>query len=113
MRLENRLALVPVEEELAATVVLRRLAVTEYPRTLIRKDSLRDQIVDSPTRLECRIQLQQRLRPEALRTKVAVDELLYPRVSDLDEAPRVIPVVVDKPIPEFEHVHFAPPRAGR
>ena len=113
MRLENRFALMSVQDELPTTAVLERLAIAEYPRAFVRKNSVRDQIVDGATRLERGIQLQQRLRPEALRSQVAVDELLDPRISDPDEAPRVIPVVVDQPIPEFEHVHLTPPGAGR
>ena len=113
MRLENRFALMSVQEELPAAVILERLAIAEYPRAFVRKTPSATRSSMVPPGSNAGFSLQQRLRPEALRSQVAVDELHDPRISDPDKAPRVIPVVVDQPIPEFEHVHVTPPGGGR
>ena len=85
--------------------VRARLADAEDARALLRQDPLLDQIVDRAAGAERRIELQQRLRPEALAVEVVVDEPLDPLVPDLDEAARVALVVVDQAFPQVEYVH--------
>ena len=84
--LQNRVALVPVQEKLLAAVVRIGLADPEDPRAFLVKDPLGNQVIDRATGLERRIQLQQRLRPEPLASKVAVNKLPDATVADLDEA---------------------------
>ena len=89
--LQNRVALVPVQEKLLAAVVRIRLADPEDPRAFLVKDRLGNQIIDRAAGLERRVQLQQRLWPEPLGSEVAVNKLPDATVADLDEAAGIGP----------------------
>ena len=112
LRLQDRVALVQVEEELPAAVVVVALALglvdPEDPRTLRVEGALADQVVDRAAGPERRVELEERLRPEALALENAVDESPDPRVADLDEAPDVVPVVGDEISSQVEDVHPDP-----
>ena len=54
-----------------------------------------DELVDGSARLERRVQLDDRVRPEKSLFELAVDMLGNPLVTDDDEATRVVGVVVD------------------
>ena len=105
LRLEDRVALVPVQEELPAAMIVFGLADPEYPRALGMENPLLDQIVDRSPGPERRVELEERLRPKSFGVKDVVDELVDPRVADLDEAPGVLPVVGDEAFSEVEDVH--------
>ena len=107
-RLEDRLALVPVQVERSAPVVRVGFADPEDARAFLVEDPFRDQIVDRAAGAERRVQLEERLRPEAFGIEDVVDEPLDPGVADLDEAAGVAPVVGDQALSEIEDVHLAP-----
>ena len=108
LRLADRLALVLVEEELPAAVVGLGLVDPEDSRALRVENALLDQIVDRASGPERRVELKERFRPEALGVENAVDESLDPRVTNLDEAPDVAPIVGDEVSSEVEDVHPDP-----
>ncbi|MCY4375068.1 MAG: hypothetical protein OXC31_15005 [Spirochaetaceae bacterium] len=106
VRMEDRLALVPVQRQERTVMVLARLANAEDPRALFGEYSLLDQIVDRAAAAERGVQLEQRLRPEPLRIEMVVDERTYLRVSDLDETARVALVVLDQASSQVEYIHL-------
>ena len=117
--LQNRLALVLVQEKLLAAVVRIRLAAPEDPRAFLVKYPLGNQIIDRAAGLERRVQLQQRLWPKPLGSEVAVNKLPDATVADLDEAAGIVPIVRDQTVPEIKNIHdkqrrsFAPAGATR
>ena len=113
LRLADRVALVLVEEELPAAVVGPGLVDPEDPRALRVEGALVDEIIDRAAGPERRVELEERFRPEALGVENVVDESLDPRVTDLDEAPDVFPVVGDEISSEVEDVHPDPSRHNR
>ena len=106
--LEDRLALVPVQEERPAAVVRVGLVHPEDTRAFLVEDAFRDQVVDRAAGAERRVQLEERLRPEPLRIEDVVDEPLDPGIADPDEAAGVVPVVGDQAVSQVEDVHLAP-----
>ena len=108
LRLEDRLALVLVQEELLAPVVGVGFADTKDPRAFPVENPQLDQVVDGAAGPERRVELEERFGPEPLGSEDAVDERLDPRFADLDEAARVAPVVGDQAVPEVKDVHVAP-----
>ena len=104
----DRVALVSVQEEPPAAGVRVGLADPENARAFLVQHPFRDQIVDRATRAERRVQLEQRLRPEPLGVEDAVDEPADARVTDLDEAAGVVPVVGDQAAPQIKDVHGKP-----
>ena len=103
--LQDRLALVLVQEELLAVVVGVGLADPEDAGTFPMEYSQLDQVIDGAAGPERRVELEERLRPESLRPEDAVDELADPRIADLDEAARIALVVGDETVPEVEDIH--------
>ena len=99
-----------VEEELPAAVVGLGLVDPEDSRALRVENALLDQVIDRAPGPEGRVELEERFRPEALGVENAVDESFDPRVTDLDEAPDVVPVVGDEISSEVEDVHPGPSR---
>ena len=110
LRLENRLALVLMQEELLAAVVGVGLVDPEDLRAFPVEYSQLDQFIDRAAGPECRVELEERLRPEAPCPEDAVDERLDSRIANLDEAARVAPVVGDQAVPEVKDVHVEPSR---
>ena len=108
LRLADRVALVLMEEELPAAVVGLGLVDPKDPRAFRVESALVDQIIDRAPGLERRVELEERFRPEAFAVEDAVDESLDLQVTDLDEAPDVVPVVGDEVSPEVEDVHPDP-----
>ena len=107
--LQDCLALMLVQEKLLAAVVGVGLADPEDAGTFLVEYPELDQVVDGAAGRERRVELEERLRPESLRLEHVVDEPVDPRIADLDEAPRIAPVVADQAAPEVEDVHVEPP----
>ena len=80
--LQDRLALVLVQEELLAAVVDVGLADPQDAGTFPMEYPQLDQVIDGATGPERRVELEERLRPESLRPEDAVDELVDPRIAD-------------------------------
>ena len=110
LRLADRVALVLVEEELPAAVVGLGLVDPEDSRALRVEKALLDQVIDRASGPERRVELEERFRPEALGVENAVDESFDPRVTNLDEAPDVVPIVGDEVSSEVKDVHPGPSR---
>ena len=74
-----------------------------------------DELVDGAARLERRVQLDDRVRPEQPVLQLPIDVLGDPLVADDDEAARVVRVVVDEPLSEPEYIHdlCVPPSGSR
>ncbi len=64
-----------------------------------------DEFVNGTARLECRVQLNNRIRPEQPLFELAIDVLRDSLVTDDYEATRVVRVVVDESLSELEDVY--------
>ena len=106
----DRLALVLMQEELLAAVVGVGLVDPEDLRAFPVEYPQLDQFIDRAAGPERRVELEERLRPEAPCPEDAVDERLDPRIANLDEAARVAPVAGDQAVPEVKDVHVEPSR---
>ena len=69
------------------------------------KHAFGNQLVDRGAGLKGWVQLDERVRPKDACFELAANVLLDLPIADLDEAPGVACVVVDKPVAEVEDVH--------
>src|SRR5437016_2766099 len=88
-----------------STVCVSTFVLAKDTGTLWAQDSLRDQGLNQLARLEGRIQLNQRLRPEDASVQVLPSVLADPGVTNLYETLDVGSVVVDDLIAEPENIH--------
>lgn len=68
------------------------------------QDFLTDEVIDSPPRLERRVELYQWFRPESLTVEDISDELIDPWIANLDEAASIGLVISDEAISGIEYI---------
>ena len=91
-------------KDFAVTLVL---ASTKDPAAFGMENALGHQVIDCTRILKGRIELDQRVRPEATLIQAGSDERLDTFVSNSDEAANVGGIVADQPFAKFEYVHVA------
>ena len=105
----NRIGLVLIEpKDLAVALVF---ASTKDPAAFGVEHSLGHQVVTRSCVLKRRIELDQRVRPEATLIKTGRDEAIDAFVPNSNEAANVGGIVVDQPFAKFKYVHAAAPGA--
>jgi len=86
----------------------RTAQIDREGRLTYSPEFLLDQTVYPFTGLESWIQLDEWIGPQQTVPNLLVNPLAYPRVSDVDEATDVLPVVGYEIIAELEYVHPSP-----
>jgi hypothetical protein len=94
-----------VEKQLFAREICLRFVDPEDSGTFGVKNSLRNQVVDGATWLECRIKLQEGFRPKRASLQFGFNPGEDHRVRDLDEAPGVVGVVAHQTLTKIKDVH--------
>jgi hypothetical protein len=84
---------------------VRRLASPEDAGRPRIEDLFRDELVDRASRLEGRVELDDRLRPKQAGLQLFVDALRDPFVADDDEAASEVRVVADEALPKLEDLY--------
>jgi hypothetical protein len=86
-----------------------RLVTSAEDRAALGMEHTRaDELVDPAARLERRVELDERLRPEVVGVEVPIDKRAGVRLLDRDEPADVPTVLFDQPLAEREDVHGPP-----
>ncbi|MGH2920924.1 MAG: hypothetical protein ACRDKU_02525 [Gaiellaceae bacterium] len=93
-----------VEAKRATVVVAVGLDPEDSPALPV-DDGRVDELIDPLARLEGRVELNNRIRPEQTGLELALDRLPDPLVPDGNERSRVIGVVADQALAKLEDVH--------
>jgi len=85
--------------------VLFRLLDPEYPAAHVVQGPVSDELFDGAARLERRVELEERFRPERPGIEGPVHRGPYERIADLDETAGVAGVVADQALSKIKDVH--------
>jgi len=103
----DRLTLMAVQPERRAFSAARLVFQAEDPLAVRVQQARRDQFRDRPTRGKVRVQGDPRVRPLVTRLHPLLDVRADARVVDIDEAARVLAVVVNELVTDPKDVHLA------